>query len=296
MYEQRKWAQAVISLKSLFKSRPSDLGICVRLSEALTFLKRREEALTTLMHCKRVAPKTMDHWIKMKIDRISSIFYTEGASVQFEKGLKLFLGRKFRSSVGEFYQALTQESDNVEILLKLAQAYLLEGNAAAAVENLRFARRLNPFRAEGALWLGRAYALKGETENAESEFLAARDLGDRSEIGSVWLAEAIGKQGQIQRAVKILEEDIQKEPMHLASLYTKAHFLVAPSQLNLWGAKKDLQLLLSRYDESRKILERATSEERISAMVYSPESIRSKALALLGQIEVQLKETSGSDQ
>lgn len=238
---KKRWPESIIILRRILNTTPQWKTASIQLAKALLYSGRREEALSVLEKAKLMNQHRV----------LSRLFLTQETSQIYQEGLSLIHEKKYRAGRERFLKALEKEPDNLEILLRVGQCFVLEGDPDSAVEKLYFARKLGPFEPETRLWLGRALFLRGEIKKALGELRAADQELQGSELAPLWYAEALHSMGQRLPAIRLLEEDIKKNPFHLNALVSLANLKFQTSNKNktiLWSIRKDLQLALSRLD------------------------------------------------
>ncbi len=251
---KQKWTEAAIVLRSVLRQDPDYLPASVALARALTFSNRREEALGILNQALARSKGPSRALLIRRAQTVSRLFLTQATLQTFQDGAAFLVNGKYRSAREKFERALKTEPDNVEVLVRLGQALVLDGDFDSAAERLRLAKRLNPYEPEIRLWLGRALHQRGELGDAIEELKLADGEIEGSELAPVWLAEALSTSGQRAAALKALEEDVKIQPYHVQSLLTLARLRAqgtgagSPASQDLWDARKDLQLALSRIE------------------------------------------------
>ncbi len=244
----RNWAESAASLRRAWERSPST-ETALELSKALVFLGRREEALQVLSQAELHARGGVQKAIAARARIVSRQFLTHATFQLHQDGLNFMRARKYRAARQRFEKALESEKDNVEVLVRLGQCLLLEGDRDAAAERLRLARRFNSDEAEVGLWLGRVFQLRGELEPALAELKAAKLGLPRSEEAQVWLAEALEASGARAVAMAQLERDLRDSPLNVRSLITLARMRFDGSGADaaaLRQVSKELQLVRSR--------------------------------------------------
>lgn len=215
---QRRWSEAVVVLRGVLKRSPEFTPAAVGLASALAYSNRREEALSILnQSIARERGKTRDSLIE-RSRVLSKIFLTQATFQLYQDGLNLLFVKKTRLAQEKFEKALIAEPDNVQILTRVGQCLLLQGDHDSASERLRLARRLNSYEPEIRLWLGRALSQRGELKEALQELSSARlSLAD-SETAAIWFADALESSGQTAAAIQALDESTKKNPDEVEAL------------------------------------------------------------------------------
>ncbi len=290
-FAQKKWAEAAIGLKATVERDPQNARAVLDLASALTYLKRREEALGVLA---RAAQKTkvaaQGERFKSRIQVISRLFISHDTFQIFQDGLNLMLVKKYKLARDFFSRALIQEPANVDVLLRLGQCYVLEKDFDSAAESLRFAKRLNANDPQIGLWLGKALYERGELtaalEELSTAYLAMRD----SELATVWFAQVLQEVGQGSSAMKLLDIHLKKYSWHIPVLMTKALLQMRsePVSVNtLLQAKKNIQLALDRLDQ---YAEKNTDELRdeVNFLEQDAEELKKELISRMKAIESRL--------
>ena len=246
---KHKWAEAAIILRSSLRRDPRSASANADLAKALLYLGRRVEALGVLGDAIELNKGKKRDWLIEQNRVIARIFVKNSTFQTYQDGVDLLGVGKFRNAREKFEQALAAETFNVEVLSRIGQSYLLDGDHDSAAERLKLARRLDPYDPEIQLWLGRALQLRGEKTDALSELREAAAHLKTSELAPLWLADALEASGEKSAAIQILEEDVRSNPMHVSSLINLAKYKVqiaGTDQKLLWSARKDFQNALSR--------------------------------------------------
>ncbi|MGZ3687522.1 MAG: tetratricopeptide repeat protein [Bdellovibrionota bacterium] len=290
---KRKWEDAAIVLRSVWKRSPFYSPVALNLATALTYSGRREEALSILAQSAQREKGAQQAAIIRKARVLSLIFINNGTFQIYQDGVNLMFAHKYRAARERFDKALEKEPDNVGILTRVGQAHVLEGDYDSAVERLRLAKRLNPFEPEIRMWLGRTLHQRGELKEAVEELRSAALELSSSELAPVWLAEAQVSLGLKSSAIQVLEEDVKREPLHVRALLTLAHLQIttepssdsAKDQQQLWSARKEVQLALSRLEKYSTPDSPAPMGELSIDLRPSASEVTAEATKLLRQIE-----------
>lgn len=299
LLQDRKWSEALIGFRSVLKEEPSRLEAILGMTRALAYLGRREEALRFLNDAHSKAPSEKKPYLQKRIEVLSHLFLSNQTYQTYQEGVNLLREGKVKPAKKKFELAASKEPDHGLILLRLSQSEIQEKDYDAASEKLRFARRLNPFDSAVRMWLGRALIYRGEAKQAIVELTEAQKQLKKSESIPVWLAEAWVAIGERDAAISILEQDIQKNPLHLKSILklsrlkylaippvSEARIKLTPAETkNLWEVKKYLQLALSRVEAYQDY------QEQLVVKVKDSEDIEKKSSReeLKSQIQVFLK-------
>jgi tetratricopeptide (TPR) repeat protein len=246
---KKKWPEAVIMLRSIVQKDPRAIGAQVDLARALLYQGRREEALTVLGQAIQKTRGEKRDWLTQQSRVFSRLFMTNATFQIYQEGLNFLMIQKYRQAREQFEKALTSESSNVEVLTRLGQAYLMDGDHDSAAEQLKIAERLDPYEPEIKLWLGRAMHLRGELNEGLDMLKLAYSEMKTSEIAPVWVADALEASGQTNQALQVLEDDTKNNPLHVMSLVNAAKLKAQSADQDaemLWAARKDFQNALSR--------------------------------------------------
>jgi tetratricopeptide (TPR) repeat protein len=256
LLSRRKWAEAAVVLRKVLKSAPEFASGALDLAKALVYSGRREEALSVLTEAANRERGQRRAILVRRVRVLSRLFLSNTTFQMFQEGFNLLLARKYGAARDRFERALAQEPDNVEVLTRVGQCLVMDGDYDSAAERLRLARKLSPHEPEVRLWLGRALHQRGELNEAVDELRLAASGLEGSELAPVWLAEALTSAGQRAAALQTLEQDLKAQPYHVLALFTAARLrfqatdgAVTPSAAGaqaLWAVRRDLQLALSR--------------------------------------------------
>jgi thioredoxin-like negative regulator of GroEL len=286
-----RYAESAVMLRTVLKEAPDLLPAALDLARALTYLGRRGEAVAVLAErSSRESPKVRATLMRRQ-QVMSRLFLTNATFQGYQEGVNFLIAGKYKAARERFSGALDHEPDNVEILLRLAQAQLLERDADSAVENLRTARKLNPFEPQIRLWLGRALLLRGEVPQATEELKAANQELKGGETAAVWLADALLASGQKAAAIQLLEQDSKSNPMHLQALVSLARHRLGLSprdEESLWIVRKELQLALSRLPEYGSPTGRIENE--LALDLRNSDDLKKEIDAMLQKVEAGIEE------
>jgi tetratricopeptide (TPR) repeat protein len=251
---QSRWNEALDTFRELLKTEPDSPEILAGVSKALAYLGRRNEGLHLLNHSIRHQKGLGRAFLIRRVRTLSRVFTLNKTFQLYQDGLNFMAAKKYRNAREKFGLALIDEPDNVEILTRLGQSLILDGDSYKAAGILRTATGLNDFEPQIHLWLGRAlFQIKQMKEAVLFLSSAHKDLPE-SELASVWLADALAATGQENAAIRLLDRDIQVSPLHVMSLVkvSRLRFVGAHSDPHTLGiAKRDLQLATSRLEKYR---------------------------------------------
>jgi tetratricopeptide (TPR) repeat protein len=291
---KHKWEEAAIVLRSVLKRNPAFFPAAIELARALLYLGRREEALNLLAQAiSRQPPGARKAALIARVGVLSRIFLAQKTFQLYQDGLNLLSQQKYRPARDRFEKALESEPDNIEVLVRIGQCLVLEGDVDSAGERLRLAKRLNPYEPEISLWLGRALHQRGELAQALEELRVAREGLAGSERAPVWYAHALLSAGNRKGAIQELEKDVDANPFHLAVMVTLARIRSESSREGLeplWGARKELQVALSRLPQYES-KEPNRSEGELGIEIKQPAAtLKTEISALIAQLDGKLKE------
>ncbi len=247
-----KWDEAATAFRSLLRNNPKSLPVVLGLSEALIYSNQREEALTLMSQAMNWTSLPQHLLLVQRIRVSSRLFLTNKSFEIYQDGLNLLIGKKYRNAKEKFEKTLMTEPANVEILIRLGQSLVFDNDFDNAIERLKYAKKLNPYEPEIKLWLGRALQQRGAARDALVELREANSELHGSEIASVWLSEVLSSLGQTVSAIRLLERDVRVSPFHILSMINLAKFRLQsarPDAKELWSARKELQLAMSRLDQ-----------------------------------------------
>lgn len=291
---RHKWEEAAIVLRSVLKKNPGFFPGAIELARALAYLGRREEALTLLSRAiSNQPPGARKTALISRVGVLSRMFLSQKTFQSYQDGLNLLAQLKFRAARERFEKALETEPDNLEILVRIGECLVLEGDFDSAAERLRLAKRLNPYEPEISLWLGRALHQRGELGQALDELRVASEGLNGSERAPVWYAQALLSAGNRKGAIQELEADAEERPFHLTSVVTLARIRAESARENmdaLWTARKELQVALSRLPQYEKgEFKRAESELGVE-LRQPAASLKTEITSLLSHLDGKLKD------
>ena len=292
---RRKWEEAAIVLRSYLKKNPDFFPGAIELARALVYLGRREEALTLLSQTAARQAGARQAPVIARARVLSQMFLTQKTFQIYQDGLNQLQAQKYRPARERFEKALEAEPDNIEILTRIGECLVLDGDFDSAAERLRLARRLNPYEPEVRLWLGRALHQRGELSESLDELRFARDGLPGSERAPLWYAEALLSAGNRKAAVQVLEADAEARPLHLVGVVTLAKMrteLFREGADSLWSARKDLQVALSRLpDYAAGNSARSEGDLGVELRRPAPE-LKSEITTLLAQLDGRLRDST----
>jgi tetratricopeptide (TPR) repeat protein len=293
---KKKWAEAAIVLRSLIRKDPRSASANADLAKALFYLGRREEALDILNQAIELNTGRKKDWLVEQSRVFSKTFEKNTTFQTYQDGVDLLSAEKFKPAREKFEQALSVEPFNVEILIRLGQSYLLDGDHDSAAERLKLARRLDPYESEIHLWLGRALQMRGELSDALSELRLASEQLKQSQLAPVWLADAESMAGQNSEAIGLLEQDVKANPMHVTSLIALANYKTLSTDFDqkvLWSARRDYQNALSRIPDYVQGGQRFESELGVE-LPRAEKELQDRVRSSLQKLESRLEAESST--
>ena len=246
---RHKWAQAAVILRSEMRRDPRSISVSADLAKALLYLHHREEAIGVLDRAIELNRGKSKAWLIEQLRLVSKIFLTNTGFQTYQDGVDLLAAQRERGAQDKFEQALSAEPDNVGVLTRMGQARLLDRDYDGAFKNLKQALHLNPYEPEIHLWLGRAMELRGDKSEGLGELRQGAARLGQSELAPIWLAAALDSSGHADAAMKVLDQDIKSNPIHVDALVELAKLKIRDpdaSQDILWSARRDFQNALSR--------------------------------------------------
>jgi tetratricopeptide (TPR) repeat protein len=300
---ERKWPEAIIILRSILTRGAAPLSVTLDLARALFYSGRREEAISVLTQS--ISLEKKDASVTEILERRSRVlartFLSNEVFQIYQEGLNLIRLEKVHQARERFEKALESEPDNAEILLRLGQSLVLDEDYDSASERLRLAKRLDPKEPEIDLWLGRALYKRGEQKDGLLLLRRGFRNLEKSERAVLWLAEALSSSEQKNAALQLLEKDVRSYPFHLQAMLALVRLrvkLAGDSGQNLWSARRELQLILSRlqrFSEGVSNGEPVTIEGPLGLdWAFSVDRIKEDASKLFAQIEARLKNLENS--
>jgi tetratricopeptide (TPR) repeat protein len=297
--DRHKWSDARDCYLDLIKKDVNLTTAWIGLATSLTYLGQRKEALRQLSVGVDQVKINQKSQVMKRIHILSRLFLTNATFQTYQDGLILFSAKKFKLALEKFERTLSEEPDNVEVLLRLGQSTLLDGNFQSAVNYFKQAHQLDSYDYEALLWLGKSLKLSGKLRDSLSELKNAYygirnsegETGRELETATLWYSEVLADSGQVGAALRILGLDSKANPSHLRSLIASAKLRMQVSKPDAGGlslARKELTSALKR-------LELTQSNDSISSSVLpdewemlqneTPDEIKLKILGFLKQIE-----------
>jgi len=205
----QKWAEALPILKKLREEEPESVTIAQDLSQVLLRLNRREEALELLR--------------KYKLNRQAEIagraFISKDSFRFYQQGLDWLTKRAYSQACERLERALEKDQAHLDVLFRLGQCELLEGNVDLALKLFDQLERIHGKTTESQLWRARSAALRSRADEALPIFATLASLPKVSEptaeLISLWWGEALVASNQKVQALGVFDADVKKNPAHL---------------------------------------------------------------------------------
>ena len=295
LVQRKKWAEAVVTLKRIFESSPESSpnysSTAVDLARALVYSDHREEAVTVLRQAASKQKGSKKAALVRRAQVISRIFLSNLTFQIYQEGLNFAFAKKFKLARERFEKALEKEPDNVEIITRIGQCFLLEGDFVNSTERLRLAKKYNSDEPVIRLWLGRALHHQGQFHEAIEELTVAESELTGSEVAPIWLADANFASGQRVLSVDILERDLKKFPFHVDGLLALAKFkytIANKDVAQLWGVREDLQVATSRLEKYSSESE-TRSESSLGLNMRNPGETAAEIKTLQQKVEDRIQ-------
>jgi tetratricopeptide (TPR) repeat protein len=128
-------------------------------------------------------------------------------------------GRQYTMALEQLEAARVAEPDNADVLSKLGEVLLANGDFDAAERELKRAQRVSP-RADVHASLGILYFKRGLLSQAEIELRRAVDLAPDYAVAYFYRGEALNQLGRFDEALEMLERAVQLDPANSRAFYT----------------------------------------------------------------------------
>lgn len=297
--QKGNWSEAATLSKDLLTKFPHSPNLVSSLVNSLTHLGNKEQAIALINQEIAETQGETQAFLIQKGRVLGRLFLSNKTFETFQEGMNFFKQKKFKAAREKFEKAILNEPTNSELMTRIGQCLLSEGDSTRAIHYLSSASKLSPYEPEIRLWLGRALSFQNRASKKDagaiSELKIAHQALQESEIPALWLAEAIASTGQLSLAVAQLEEHIKKNPLHVAVLEALARLrLLTPSQSGLpdlratWNARKDLQLAQSRMGEYTLWRSSAPLMEFAIDPLKPVQELQAEIQKLQGQIDAKL--------
>jgi tetratricopeptide (TPR) repeat protein len=204
----QKWAEALPILKALNEEEPESITIAQDLAQVFLRLNRREEALELLKK----------HKLNRPAEIAARTFLSKESFHFYQQGLDWLGKRAYSQACERFERALERDQTHIEILLRLSQCEILEGNADLALKNLEQLERIHGKTTESQAWRARAGALRGRNEEAIAllaSLVTSKTSEPLTELIPLWWGEALLAAGKKSAALNVFEADLRRNPNHL---------------------------------------------------------------------------------
>ena len=295
---QRKWPEAAILLRKVLRQNPDSARTAEELTRALLYSGRREEALSVFGQVMLKTRSRDRAALERRARVMSRIFLTQDSAQLFQEGMMQLLEKKYRLALEKFNKAVESEPDNVEVLLRLGQCLLLEGDPDSAAERLKLARKLNPYEPEIHLWLGRALKLQGDFKEAITELKFASEKLPGSSLAPVWYADALAASGASSSAIPLLEKDARNYPDHVRSIVAATRMRISATSprdiTGLWNIRRELQAAFSRLGDYMSHPALPEQEGELNVDLRDEAEMKTEIVAQLGQLEQLLGPSNGT--
>lgn len=205
----QKWAEALPILKKLNEEEPGSVTIALALSQDLLRLNRREESLELLRN----------YNLNRQADIAARSFISKESFRFYQQGLDWLTKHSYPQACERLERALEKDQGHLDILLRLGECEILDGNADSSLRLFDQLERIHGKTPETQLWRARALALRGRNDEAIANFSALGATGKTpeptAELIPLWWSEALLASNQKGAALSVLEADVKKNPKHL---------------------------------------------------------------------------------
>jgi tetratricopeptide (TPR) repeat protein len=285
--DARRWTEAIEALSSYRKKYPYSMEATMDLATAYFSMGERKQAVILLMQMndRRSSPE-----LRIRAKRISRIFRTSKGLQIFQDGKKFLLNRKYKQAIELFERALSLEDQNWEVLLRLAQAHLLSGDAPTSLRLFEEIESWQLKEPESLLWRSRALHQRGQYRPAISGLESALRSLPRSELAVLWLAEAYVAIQDRRGALTVLLDAVSREPLHVGALIQsiRLRLSLANDLKAVQALQKDLQVAQSRLPQYHSKSFPAFESELGIEMRQDPD-LDSEIQDLVRQVEDRVK-------
>ncbi len=292
LIKKEKWNEAANVLRVLNLQNPRDASVVDALSAVLIRIGNRASAVQVLLQFSEKLNSKEKQRMISRSQILSRTFISNAWFERYQEGLNALLGKKYRNAQEKFERVLAEDPQNCEVLIKLGQCLILEGEFDAALQRLSLAKSINPTDSEAILWLGKAYLSRGNSKDALRELRSLDPEMRRTEIAVLATAEAQSLAGQHGLALRTLQLDLDEHPLHVRALVFSAKIKLQTARTDLdalWSARKDLQLAWSRvenYDSDE------TPDREFGLVTRrSAEDLKSEIQKLLQLVQTRIDET-----
>ena len=213
--EEGQWEEAILRFRAGLLERPGDLTLLFGLSKTLALAGRREEGLTLLEVAytrERVAKRKAE--LERRLQVLAHLFLSNAQQQVYFEGVTLLLSQRYADALARFEKVNVAEPYQADVLFRLAQLNVLQGNPETAVEFFNQANRFSRPTPARRLWLARAYDLKGDMVRARQEF-GSLPASLESSLKTYWYADFLRRSGKLQVARLVLERGLKKDPQEI---------------------------------------------------------------------------------
>ncbi len=256
LIQKGKWGEALQLLRFLRKAEPQRWSLASDTALAELHLNHRAEAFAVLKQLSGltgggVSGALVQKEIQQHQQRVLRSFLLNRTQQDFQSGLSFMLAKKWSLAIEQFRRAQLAEPDNLEVALRLAQAWLAVSAIQPALDLLGVFESWGLEEPDWELWFGYALLLAHRPLEASVRLKKASALLPESELAAVWLSEALLRQGNLAQSLQVLEAHHHAHPCHLAALLRATQLLLGTPASGLkstllWQAKRNYQLILSR--------------------------------------------------
>ncbi len=231
----QKWGEALPILKKLSAEEPDSITLAQDLSQVLLRLNRREEALELLRKYK----------LNRQADIAARSFISKESFSFYQQGLDWLTKHSYPQACERLDRALEKDQAHFDILLRLAQCEVLDGNVDLALKLFDQLERIHGKTTESQLWRARCAALRMKFDEAIPVFSSLGTLGKTAEptgeLIPLWWGEALIASNLKGPALAVFEADLKRNPSHLQTA-------LAAIRLRLGQAESPNQLLAVERD------------------------------------------------
>jgi tetratricopeptide (TPR) repeat protein len=248
----QKWNEALPILKKLNEDEPNSVTIAQDLAQVLLRLNRREEALELLR----------EHQLNHQADIAARSFISKESFQFYQQGLDWLTKHAYPQACERLERALEKDQAHFDILLRLAECEVLDGNPDLALKFFDQLERIQGKTTETTLWRAHSLTLRGHTEESLPLFVSLPSggkVGEPSvELIALWWGETLLAANQKSAALTIFEADLKRYPAHLQTALAaiRLRLLQAESPNQTLAVERDLtaweKLLASRLIQKPK--------------------------------------------
>jgi tetratricopeptide (TPR) repeat protein len=209
MVVKQRWSEALPLLKKLNEEEPDSITIAKDLAQVLLRLNRREEALDVLRQ----------HKLSKHAQIAGKSFLSKESFRFYQQGLDWMAKKSYPQACERFEKALEKDQAHADVLLRLAQCEIFEGNGDLSLRLFEQLERIHGKTPESTAWRAKSALLRGKPDEALLLLNSISNdpkLGDAlSEWVTLWTGEALTASGQKSQAATIYEADLKRFPGHL---------------------------------------------------------------------------------